>query len=232
MSAGRPSGGYFNAEGKRLPGVTSITGRGKDSGGLVFVAKRNWHEAGRLGLPFERDAYWSGMDGKSATLTGSIVHQWIDDTLRGAPLTGFDESDAVLWEAQIGFTAFQEWAEQFKPEVVETEMPLVSEEHQYAGTPDAVALVGNKRERVLLDWKTSNGTYPDYIAQVAAYRQLLRERDGDTAPRRGALLRVGKEHGDFHYHSWPEQVLDLGWQWFLAAKSLYDVDARLKKVSR
>jgi len=85
---------------------------------------------------------------------------------------------------------------------------------------------------VLFDWKTSNGVYSDYIAQVAAYRQLLRERDGiDKAPKSAQLLRFGKEYADFHAHSYPEAVLDLGWQFFERALVMHEIDAKLKKVA-
>jgi hypothetical protein len=36
----RPKGGYRNAEGVRVPGVTTIIGRFKDSGGLINWAIR------------------------------------------------------------------------------------------------------------------------------------------------------------------------------------------------
>jgi hypothetical protein len=34
-----PSGGYHNKDGQRVPGTTTIIGRFKDSGGLMYWAK-------------------------------------------------------------------------------------------------------------------------------------------------------------------------------------------------
>lgn len=229
---GRPEHGYYLADGNRVPGVTTITGRAKDAGGLVYVAKKHWHEAGRRGLPFARDAYWGKPEnwGVEATEAGTIAHQWIEDTIHGDPLTPYLDADTrVIEQAETGFGAFKKWQRRVRLEVLETEAPLVSEEYGYGGTLDALAIVDGGP--ALFDWKTSNSTYVDYIAQLAAYRQLLRERDGDRAPTEAYLVRVGKEFGDFHEHYWPTQVLDLGWRWFLAALELYRTDGRLKKVA-
>ena len=45
------------------------------------------------------------------------------------------------------------------------------------------------------------------------------------------LLRVGKEYGDFHLHYFPSMVLDLGWQWFVGMKKVYEMDKILKSVA-
>lgn len=228
---GRPSDGYYLADGSRVPGVTTITGRAKDSGGLIYIAKKHWHEAGRQGKPFARDAYWGKPEnwGLAATEAGTIAHQWIEDTIHDDPLTPYLDHDArIIEQAEVGFGAYLKWQRRVRLEVLETEVPLVSEEYGYGGTLDALALVDG--EPALFDWKTSNATYVDYIAQVAAYRQLLVER-GERAPKEAHLLRLGKEMGDFHHHYFPPAVLDLGWQWFLAALDIYNIDARLKKVA-
>jgi hypothetical protein len=214
--SGRPSGGYKLADGTRVPSVTTITGHLKSAALIGWAYKRG------------RDGFTLYGSRDEAAEAGSIAHQWIEDTLHGAALTEFPDNE-IRAQAQTGFEAFLEWNEQFSPRIVETEVPLISEEYRFGGTIDAVAIV--RDTPALFDWKTSGGTYPDYIAQVAAYRQLLRERDGDAAPERAYLLRVGKEHADFHFHSWPASVLDLGWQWFRAMHDLYVADKRLAKVA-
>jgi hypothetical protein len=116
-------------------------------------------------------------------------------------------------------------------EVLETEVPLVSETYKFGGTFDAVALVAGKPK--LLDWKTSNAVYGEYVAQVAAYRELLRENHviSTDAPDSALLLRIGKTHADFHLHSYPPSVLDLGWEYFKHALEMYALDKQLKKVA-
>ena len=216
---GRPAS-YKNAAGKRLKGVTTIVNRFKDSGGLIHWA---WKEG------YEGRDYREKRD--KAAETGGICHAWIDDHIHGRERTPFPNAQPEqLEQAQKGFDAFIDWAAQCRLEVIETETPLISERFQFGGTFDALALVAGKL--VLFDWKTSNGVYADYIAQVAAYRQLLRERDGvEHAPKSAQLLRFGKEYADFHAHSYPEAVLDLGWEFFERALVMHELDAKMKTVA-
>jgi hypothetical protein len=211
---------YKAADGKRIVGVTTVVNRFKDSGGLIHWA---WKE-GSEGRDYreKRDL---------AAEAGGICHQWIDDHIHGRERTPFPAAQPEqLQQAEKGFEAFIDWAAQCRLEVLETETPIVSEQYRFAGTFDALALVAGKL--VLFDWKTSNGVYSDYIAQVAAYRQLLRERDGiDKAPRAAQLLRFGKEFADFHAHSYPEAVLDMGWEFFQRALVMHELDAKMKKVA-
>lgn len=218
---GRPTGGYRLADGTRVPSVTTITGRFKDSGGLI------------------RWAYRCGQDGvdmdaakQDAGDAGSIVHAWIEEDIHGLPLhdpSGAVDS-AIVSLAERGWAAYVAWRDIVRLDVVESETPLVSERYRYGGTLDLVARVSGNL--ALLDWKTSGKAYPDYIAQVAAYRELVRERGGDdAAPREAYLLRVGKTHGDFHFHFYPAAVLDLGWGWFSRARELYELDRELKRVA-
>lgn len=214
---GRPSA-YKLKDGSRVPGVTTIVGRYKDSGGLI-------HWAWTMGQ--EGQDYRKVRD--DAASAGTITHAWIDDDVHGRPLTEFRDADRELLDkAAVGLEAFRSWRSQVDLELVDTERPYISEVHRFGGTYDAVARVNGKLS--LLDWKTSNKIYPDYVVQLAAYRALYLECAGEEL--HGAhLLRVGKEFGDFHYHSFPAAVLDRGWEAFTLMRRLYDIDAVLKKVA-
>jgi len=214
--SGRPTV-YRVADGTRVPGVTTITGRFRDSGALIYWAWKQGSE-GR-DLREARDA---------AAEAGSIAHRWIEDYIHGRERTPFPTAEPEqVMAAENGFMAFLDWATQVSLEVIETEVPLVSEEHRFGGTFDALAMIAGRL--CLLDWKTSNGIYSEHIVQLAAYRQLLRERG--TQVDGAQLLRLGKEFADFHAHSFPEQVLDMGWRFFARAREMYDIDAKLKKVA-
>ncbi|HXJ47949.1 MAG TPA: PD-(D/E)XK nuclease family protein [Candidatus Acidoferrum sp.] len=213
---GRPKA-YKLADGTRVPGVTTITGRFKDSGGLIRWA----YNCGRDGIDMDRVR-------DDAADTGTIIHAWIDDYIHDRPRSAFPMApDQSLKQAESALTAFLDWATQVNLEVLETETPLVSEQYRFGGTFDALAKVAGRV--VLLDWKSSNGVYPDYIAQVAAYRQLLRERG--TLVDGAQLCRFGKEFADFHHHSYPNDVLDIAWECFELYRRAYDLDSRLKKVA-
>lgn len=210
---GRPTR-YLLADGKRVPGVTTITGRFKDSGGLIHWS---W-QCGVDGLDYKKVR-------DDAASAGTLAHTWIDDEIHGRVSSVGDDSEHAA-KALEALSAFRDWAKQVQLTIVDTERPLVSEEHRFGGTYDAIANVNGKL--TLLDWKTSNRIYPEYVIQLAAYRGLLREHG--QAVDGACLLRVGKEFGDFHYHSFPEQVLDVGWKSFTRMRELYDLDATLKKV--
>lgn len=220
---GRPST-YKTQDGKRVPGVTTILGKFKDAGGLIHWA---W-ECGRDGKDY-RDVR------DQAASVGHVAHQWIDDSIHSRELASFPEltvSDRD--KAKAGYYAFLDWRAAVHLEIVDTERPLVSETLRFGGTYDALGYVHG--ELTLIDWKTSNRVYTEYVAQLAAYRHLINEwspphpavREGEKV--KGArLLRVGKELGDFTDHSFPSAALDLGWERFQASLALYLTDAALKK---
>ena len=219
---GRPTL-YKLASGKRVPGVTTITGRFKDAGGLIHWA---W-DLGIQGIDYKKAR-------DDAADVGTAAHALVDASIHGQPAP---EKPAAMsqddWlKAMLAFEAFDAWRKQVDLVVLDTERPLVSEAHRFGGTYDAVARVNG--EIVLLDWKSSNSVYREYIAQVAAYRQLVQESPmGEKWPVKSAgLIRFGKEHGDFTWHSWPSSVLDLGWKAFEKMRALYELDAEMKKVVR
>jgi hypothetical protein len=213
---GRPTS-YKTADGKRVPGVTTILGRFKESGGLI-------HWAWNLGI--------QGIDYKAARddagSVGSLAHQWIDDLIHRRPMTPSDLPAAMQEQARAGYRAFDSWAAQSKLRIIDTERALISERHRFGGTYDAIGEAN--AIPILLDWKSSNRIYPEYVCQLAAYRELLRESGASPCPESACLLRVGKEMGDFHYHSFPSAVLDVGWSAFEHMRALYELDAKLKKV--
>lgn len=229
----------YKVNGKRVPSVTTVLGKYKDPSGLLFWA---WNE-GIEGRDFRQTR------DKAAGL-GTVVHAMIDDDIHGrntsledhltpermAELGDMEESDIVA-RTTSGFDAYKQWRDGSKLEIVETERSMVSYEHAFGGTPDAIGIVNGSL--CLLDWKTSNKIYPDYIKQLAAYVHLYENGeyldDASNLPPRGPiqsvhLLRVGKDYGDFHHHFWPLPVIEMAWKSFKHLRGCYDIDSKLKKV--
>jgi len=209
---------YTLKDGTPVRGTTTIASRFADKAGLLVWANREGL-AGR-DMNEARD--------KAASI-GTLTHSMVEARLHGRPIpppTGFSPEDAD--KAHTGYRAFLEWEEQSQFIVTGTEMNLVSEAYKYGGTPDGIGTIQGKH--VLFDLKTSNATYPEVILQLAAYRTLLVE-NGYPRPEKIVALRVGKDWGDFHYHSWPFQVIDLGWEAFEMMLRLYPIMADLKKLS-
>ena len=210
-----PKAGYFLKDGTRVPGTTTVIGRFKESGGLLQWAFKQG-QSGASSLYEERD---------KAGEIGTLAHEMVEAHIRGRRLEGQWPS-AVHDAASQAFMAYLSWERHTKLTVVEQEMQLVSEQYRFGGTPDAIGLIDN--QLCLLDWKTSNAVYQDYLIQLAAYRQLWEENHPDRPLTGGFhLCRFAKEHGDFAHHYFPN--LDEAWRAFVLMRELYDIDKQLKK---
>src|SRR5271156_5885395 len=129
---GRPSS-YKTADGKRVPGVTTILGKFKDAGGLIHWA---W-ECGRDGKDYRemRDA---------AASAGSIAHGWIDGGIHQRVMADPppDIAPDIVAKALVGYAAFRSWRDSMRLVVTDTETALVSEMYRFGGTYDAIGTVG------------------------------------------------------------------------------------------
>jgi len=215
-----PKGGYKNKAGKRVPGVTTIIGRFKDSGGLLYWACEQ-------GKAIERGEISNLYDKRDAAAdAGTLAHALVEAHINELPLPPVPDDD-IGKQAQQGFQNYIEWADNNRIKIVKQEMELVSEIYQFGGCPDAMG-IDNQERLCILDWKTSNGVYPDYIIQLAAYRQLWEENHSDQPITGGNhLLRFSKEHADFAHHYWSE--LDDAFEQFKLFRKAYDIDKLLKK---
>ena len=217
----RPIGGYKNAAAKRIPGTTTITGRFKDSGGLI-------HWAWQTGID---GADYRAVRDKAAD-SGTLAHALVE-----AHLTNTDISDTLesadpetLEQAQQGFESWKLWLQQTASEVISWEQPLVSEEYQYGGTPDCLIKSNGTGQWALGDWK-SGGVYSDALLQLAAYQQLFRETHPELSLEPGChIVRFSRQSGDFSHHYF--SVLDDAWRMFLLFREAYELDKQIKKRLR
>lgn len=224
----RPKLGYRLADGTPVPGTTSIISRFKDSGALL-------HWAFGQGKAAQRGEIISLYDKRDeAAEAGTLAHAMVEAHIvlkmgrEGEQpelvLYGVDEKIAI--QARAAFKAYLSWESMTKLVIVEQEMQLVSEQYQFGGTPDAIGQING--ELCLVDWKTSNGVYQDYLIQLAAYKHLWEEKYPDRPLTGGYhLCRFAKEHGDFAHHFYPN--LDEAWEAFVLMRRLYDLDKQLKK---
>lgn len=205
---------YLNKAGKRVPGVTTIISRFKESGGLIHWA---W-SLGKDGLDYREER-------QAAADAGTLAHKMVEADIRGYDFDRDAHPPEQLAKADSAFGAYQEWRNQTKLTPTETEVSLISEAHQFGGTLDAMLVQGRL---ALGDWKTSNSLYADYLIQLAAYGGLWRENHPDQPLHGGFhLLRFSKSHGDFSHHFYAE--LDEAWEAFKLMRKLYDLCAVLKK---
>jgi len=220
---------YLLEDGTRVPGVTTVIGRFKEAGGLIHWA----NQLGMEGIDY-RDARDTAAD--AGTLGHSMVDKFITGGEASEAVVDFiaanecDSTDKRIELAQQAYQSFKIWWSASKIRVLETEVPLVSEEHRFGGCLDGIGVVGNENTLTLLDWKTSNRIYGEYLIQIRAYGALWLENRGEQIERYN-LARFGKEGADFHYHSWSADQLEPAWGAFLQMRELYETMKQLKALA-
>lgn len=157
---------YKNRAGKRIPGVTTITGQL----GWAQRTLLNWaNRMGRQGI--DTTKY---VDDKAAI--GTLAHLIITDDLQGIETGTCDYSQSQIEEALESVENFNMWRidNPFDPILVEE--ALISELYQYGGRIDIYGRMQNSGKFGIIDLKTGSGVYPEMIIQVAGgYTNALRE---------------------------------------------------------
>ena len=215
-----PTSGYRNKDGKKVPGVTTIIGRFKESGGLLYWA----FEQGKAAERGEISRLYDRRD--DAADAGTLAHLLVEAHINGTEPPDIPDNE-IGEKAMQGYRNYCNWEENSKIEIISQEMELVSEKYQFGGCPDAVGRDSQGRT-ILIDWKTSSGLYIDFLTQLGGYSILWDENHPDQIIDGGFhLCRFSKEYGDFHHHYWAElgQAIDL----FILFRKAYDLDKKLKK---
>ena len=216
-----PTTDYRLPDGTRIPGTTTIISAslGWNKGALMHWA---WTE-GKEGRHYRETR-------EAAADAGTLAHAMVEAKIKGEPVMvppGADEATIRL--ATLSFDAFQEWFEGSRLELVETEMHLVSVEHRFGGTPDAVGRL--KGQLALLDWKTSKAIYSDYLIQLAAYEHLWNANRDEQITGGIHICRFDKTTGGFGHHWYPSEALRPAWRAFVALRELYDLQRQMKALA-
>ncbi len=203
---------YKNKEGKRLSGVTTIISNlGWNKQALMYWA---WQE-GIEGRNFRDTA-------QKAADIGTVAHAMIEADLKEKDFdTGKYETD-MIDKAGTAYAAWLEWKALVSFKLLESEISLISEKHQYGGTIDIVAV---KNVTAIVDLKTSKNVYPDHKIQISAYGKLYEENYNQKIEAY-YILRVDKETGGFAYYYWPS--LDNEWEAFSALLKLHQLKKQIK----
>jgi hypothetical protein len=229
-----PRLGYKAADGKKIPSVTTIL-KIKDPGALINWAYRTGREHGVLegqGNPAPSGLY----EGSDILAIGTCVHSMCEAWVKGdEPMVVLEKAleeetvnDKATFRAQAAsaYSAFEFWCKGTQLEIVDCEVQVISETHRYGGTLDFIGKLNGKL--VLGDFKTSNGVWPEYLCQLAAYAKAYEETTGNKIDGGYHLLRFSKENGDFGHHFYPS-LDDDAWPAFLHLRALYDLNEKLKK---
>jgi len=165
----------------------------------------------------------------AAAEIGHIAHDWIECYVR-AILSDNDERRLELLaklpedeRAANACVAAIDWMVAHDVRWIATERRCCSRQHEYAGTMDGLALVSSCHDKLccphefkdrltLVDWKTSNYLYIEYLLQTAAYQHAHEEETGEKIEDRW-VIRLGKEDAEFD-------------PWHVEGRELYETDFR------
>ena len=163
----------------RVPSTTTITGRFKNADPLIWWA---WN-LGREGKDYREEK-------QKAADAGTAAHDMVKAFIRGRAFDPTPYSLDALTKGENAFSAFRRWADQCRLKPEKTELALVSRRYRRRHK-DAVAIEGQLR---ILDWKSSNGLYPAYLLQLAAYGQLWNENNPSQPVQGYDLVRFSKDY--------------------------------------
>jgi len=209
---------YKNAAGKRVPGVTTITGI------LNKPALVKW--ANNLGLEGIDSSKYVDEMAKIGTLAHYIVECHVRETITGKEVAP-DFSDATPNQIDLATNAvlkYFEWEKGHEIKYIATEMLLVSEKMQVGGQCDIYCVLDGKK--TLIDLKTCKGIYPEQFTQVCAYAELLKENGHVVEDVR--ILRIGRDESE-GFDDKKVPFLDLHWERFQHCRAIYELNKTINK---
>ena len=136
----------------------------------------------------EADA--SGQKTQQKTLgIGTIVHKLAEDWLKGDEV--IQPQDKIVANC---FNKFKDFWESNKLKLLESEKIMYSVKG-FCGTLDIVA-TDKSNNLILIDIKTSNGIFHNYVLQLHAYKYLYEEQTGKKINKL-CIVRLPKNDDDF-----------------------------------
>ena len=201
----------YKVEGIKVPSVTTILGRYKNSTGLII-----W--SNKLGL--EGKSYHAELN--KAGDIGTALHELAELHIKG----DYYElpEDSIVQEC---FNKFKDWWSEQNYEVNFTEKSFCCRKYKYGGTADLVV-----NGDTIIDFKTSKAVYDDHLVQMSAYRYMIEEQDGIEI-NKGILARFGKEGSDdFEIREFSKSDLNKGFKYFKVLREAFDLDKQVSKLTR
>jgi hypothetical protein len=192
------TGRSYNIDGERYPSVTTIISSTLPNPGIAaWKARVGAEEAERVS--------------REATDHGTSIHALVEAVNRG-------KGDDLTLEQQSTVWPYWDWFRANVDLVIGAEKLLVSRQHGYAGTTDAIAVMRGDRYPSILDFKSSKTALgqDEWRLQTAAYVIAAEEHLGLVCRRR-VIVRLSRMEPDtLHVHELPEDELDNDRACFLA----------------
>lgn len=127
---------------------------------------------------------------EEAGAKGTDAHARIEELITNAIKTHNGSLDIPLGKESEQVSNFVDWAVKNEVKFLASEKQLYSESAWVAGTTDMVFEM--KGKKYVGDVKTSSAIYPEHFYQMAAYRMMLEEM-GETGFDGSVVVRIGKD---------------------------------------
>lgn len=172
----------YRLDGRPVPGVTTLIGKGLPKPGLPYWAARvvaeyveaNFDQVRADYSRMSRGEFIGGLKGRpwaerdAAAVRGTRVHAFGERVAHGEAV---DVPEALVPMV----SGYADWLDEHSVEPILTETMLANRAQWYAGTTDLVARVDGRV--MLLDLKTSRSIHGSYALQCAAYAHAEFWRD-------------------------------------------------------
>lgn len=176
---------------------------------------------------------------------GHVAHEWLEHYIKvrlGIVSDSFLEYPNNEMSTSCVKAAL-DWMKKHNVRWISTECKICSRKHNYSGTADGTAWTDScddpkccpkpfKNHRSLIDWKSSNYLYIEYLYQTAAYQQAIEEETGVKFDDRW-IIKLGKKDGKVEkWHLLPEDY-EADWKGFELCLYLYrqhnGIEERMKQ---
>lgn len=209
---------YKDHSGKRVPSVTTILSRFKDSGGLIYWA----NQQGLDGLTLEEAR-------NKPARAGQLAHDLVEAHINGWDEPELTGSDEMIRQARNALANFLNWQEQSRIEFKHTEVSLVSNDYRFGGRLDAIGMQPDGR-LALVDFKTGP-LYGEHLLQCAAYTLMWNENFPESPVNGGAhLISFRREKADFGHHYFGDLLAEK--DVFIQMRTLYGAVKRVEKRAK
>ena len=205
---------YKTETGEYYPSVTSI---------LNFYPKNGFFHAWLKDVGHNSDII-----ARKAADEGTQVHNAIEAFLEGKEIKWMDDKGHAIYNLDVWrmILRFSDFWKTYTPELIASEIHLLSHEHKYAGTCDLVVKLNNKIW--LLDIKTSNSLHTSYNLQLSAYTKAWNEKYDDKIEETGIIWlkssKRGPKEGKLQGNGWEiiqgDKTVD---EYFTMFKNIYEI---------
>lgn len=207
------TGRSYKIDGVHLPSVTTIISQTLPNPGIAaWKARVGDAEAKRVS--------------EEATIWGTEIHALAEHVGRRNAIALTAEEAALI-------APYELWVDENVSVFLGVEKLLVSRQHGYAGTTDAIVILDGDRYPAILDFKTSKTALgqDEWRLQLAAYAIAAQEHLGLVCRRRIIVRLSRSEPEKLHVHELPEDELENDKEVFLSLLRVFNWTKKSEPVS-